>query len=219
MGGPITGTPRWSPDGREVVFESQAAGNSDIYVVSADGGEPRRITDDPGEDMAPSCSRDGRYVYFCSNRSGTQQIWKVPAAGGTAVQVTQEGGRAAFESVDGQQLYYWKGGAQVGIWKRPTMGGAETPLHAAVRPHYWGSWGVNSDGLYFVVEEAAPDHTQKATVRATLRVFRFATQKVDDVATLEKPCLGLAVAPDGRSVLVAQYDQRGSDILLAEGFK
>src|SRR5262245_10539166 len=219
IGGPFTGTPRWSPDGREVAFESQAAGNANIYVVSSEGGQPRRLTDDPAEDMAPSWSRDGRWVYFGSNRSGTYQIWKVPADGGEAVQVTKDGGTAAFESVDGTELYYWKGGAQIGIWKRPVGGGAETPLPAAVRTHYWGSWGVTRDALYFIAEATPPDHTRKATVLATLRRYRFATQDVSDVATLEKPSLGLAIAPDGRSALYAQFDQRGSDIYLAEGFK
>ena len=93
----------------------------------------------------------------------------------------------------------------------------KTRVHAEVRPHYWGSWAVGPEGLYFIVEEIATDHTRKATIRATARYFRFATQEVTPIVTLEKPCWGMTVSPDGRYLLYAQMDVRGSDLMLAEG--
>jgi len=219
FGGPATGTPRWSPDGREIVFESHATGTGHIFVVNAAGGTPRQLTDGPAANTAPSWSRDGKWVYFGSNRTGEQQVWKIPAGGGAAVQVTSGGGLAAFESVDGSRLYYWKGGTQPGIWSRPVVGGTETRLHGEVRPHYWGSWAVAADAVYFIVESTTPDHPRRTTVFSTLRRYKFATGEVKDVAELEKPSLGLSVSPDGKSVLYAQFDQRGSDIMLAEGFR
>ncbi|MDQ3545896.1 MAG: serine/threonine-protein kinase, partial [Verrucomicrobiota bacterium] len=115
--GPTSGTPRWSPDGQQIVFDARPAGNADIYVMSAEGGKPRPLTLEPSHDVTPSWSRDGRWVYFCSNRSGARQIWKVPAGGGPAVQVTRQGGFEAFESPDGELLYYTKGRGPGGIWQ------------------------------------------------------------------------------------------------------
>ena len=109
FGGPIAGTPRWSPDGRQVVLDCNAGGNEDIYVVSVEGGPPRRLTSEKSEDVTPSWSRDGRWIYFASDRTGNWQVWKLPAEGGKAVQVTKGGGFAAFESYDGKTLYYAKG--------------------------------------------------------------------------------------------------------------
>jgi Tol biopolymer transport system component len=218
FGGPYTSTPRWSPNGTEIAFDSRAAGNADIYVLSADGKSQRRLTTDPADHVAPSWSRDGRWIYFGSNRGGEQQIWKVPAAGGESVQVTKQGGYTGFESADGATFYYWKGGLQPGIWKTPTAGGVETRLHAAVRPHYWGSWAVTHEGLYFIVEETVPDHARKAIVQATVRFFHFDTNDVSTVVMLEKPSWGMTVSPDGKYLLYAQYDVRGSDLMLVEGW-
>src|SRR5262249_37645012 len=146
--GPFTSTPRWSPDGKQIAFDSRAGGQADIYVMSANGQSQRRLTSDPADHLAPSWSRDGRWVYFGSNRGGEQQIWKIPADGGEAVPVTKHGGYTGFESTDGTTFYFWKGGLQPGLWQTPVGGGEETRVHDAVRPHYWGSWAVTSDGLY-----------------------------------------------------------------------
>ncbi len=39
-----TTNPHFSPDGKWIAFSGEYAGNLDVYVVSAEGGEPRRLT-------------------------------------------------------------------------------------------------------------------------------------------------------------------------------
>jgi len=57
-----------SPDGKEVCFSMNAdpvqatSTNSDLYVVSIAGGDPRRITATPGADLSPHYSPDGKYI-------------------------------------------------------------------------------------------------------------------------------------------------------------
>ena len=211
----VNGTPRWSPDGHQIVFDARPAGNADIYVVSAEGGKPRPITLEPSHDVIASWSRDGRWLYFCSNRSGAYQIWKVPAAGGQAIQVTKHGGFEAFESPDGELLYYTKGRGPGGIWQIPVAGGEERQVRELVEAGYWRYWAVQDNGIYFV----AP----VASARPAIKFFSFATHGVTQLGVLEREPLqgppGLTISPDGRWLLYAQVDQSGSDLMLVENFR
>ena len=213
--GPHTCTPRWSPDGQRIAFDSRPEGHSDIYVIDHEYRVPRRLTTATSDDVVPSWSNDGRWIYFSSNRTGRRQVWKAPAEGGPAVQVTQNGGFAAFESPDGQFVYYAKF-TEPGIWRVPVEGGEETLVLDLLQPGFWGYWAVVEEGIYFLNAEAKP--------RPAIEFFRFADGKTLRIAPLEKrPALwppGLAVSPDGRYILYVQIDQvTTSDIMLVENFR
>lgn len=75
-GGPdVDGTdlgPAWSPDGSRIAFAREgrpakaATGNTDIYVVDADGTDVVRLTDDPMMEYAPTWSPDGSRIAFAA---------------------------------------------------------------------------------------------------------------------------------------------------------
>jgi Tol biopolymer transport system component/DNA-binding winged helix-turn-helix (wHTH) protein len=214
LGRSNTGTPRWSPDSRRIAFDARPAETADIYVIDADGGAPHRVTTEPSDDVVPSWSNDGRWIYFASKRTGRWEVWKVPAEGGQAVQVTKYGGFAAFESRDGQSVYYAKGLNVAGLWKVSVNGGNEAPVLEFPKVGYWGYWAVAEKGIYFVNTDARP---------YTLEFFDFATRRVGHVANLANSPValesGLALSPDGRAILYVQEDQVNSDIVLVENFR
>jgi dipeptidyl aminopeptidase/acylaminoacyl peptidase len=201
-----------SPDGQQIAFDAGPEGNVAIFVVSAEGGRPRRLTTGASNDVTPSWSRDGKWVYFASDRTGTWQVWKTPAEGGEAVQVTKQGGFAAFESPDGKTLYYAKGQNAPGLWKLPLQGGGETPVLEQLGAGYWGYWARVQDGIYLY------DANTKA-----IEFFSFARHKITEIAKPEKaPATfnpGLEVSPDGRWLLYAQVDEDTSHIMLVENFR
>ena len=63
-------SPTLSPDGRTVVYASDAAGNFDLYSLRVGGRNPVRLTDSPANDLQPAFSPDGDTIAFRSDRDG-----------------------------------------------------------------------------------------------------------------------------------------------------
>jgi Tol biopolymer transport system component len=214
--GPMVGTPRWSPDGTRIAFDARLKGHADICTIPASGGAIRRVTEDPSNEVVPSWSNDGRWIYFTSNRGKDLQVWKIPAGGGKARQVTRNGGFAAFESSDGEFLYYAKM-TDSGIWRMPVNGGDEKLIADVVAPGRWGYWALAPKGIYFVNLDSPRNHM--------IDFFNFSTKKMHTIASLteqfntEAADSALAVSPDGRWILYTQLDQAESDIMLVEDFR
>lgn len=62
--GPVN-DPAPSPDGKYVLYTRETGpGTSDIWIIGADGSNPRRVTSDPQRDMDPAWSPDGRWFAF-----------------------------------------------------------------------------------------------------------------------------------------------------------
>ena len=62
--------PAWSDDCETIVFRSTRDGNKEIYIMDADGSDPRRLTHHEAVDTAPDISPDGEWVAFSTTRSG-----------------------------------------------------------------------------------------------------------------------------------------------------
>jgi TolB protein len=65
----IDTSPSFSPDGREIVFESDRGGKQQIYVMGADGSNPRRISFGDGAYSQPAWSPRGDYIAFTKQKS------------------------------------------------------------------------------------------------------------------------------------------------------
>src|SRR5215210_4728811 len=73
-------TPSWSPDGQQLVFTGYDGGMSDLFVVSRDGSNLRRLTQDKYADLHPVWSPDGKTIAFATDR-GTETDFKTLAIG------------------------------------------------------------------------------------------------------------------------------------------
>jgi len=123
--------PHFSTDGKHIAFTAQYDGNTDVYVIPASGGEPKRLTWHPGGDFVQGWTPDGK-VLFRSGRESrptqTNKFYSVSIEGGlpTAIDIP----RAAFGEIspDGKHIAYvpitfwdpewrnYRGGQAMPIW-------------------------------------------------------------------------------------------------------
>jgi dipeptidyl aminopeptidase/acylaminoacyl peptidase len=118
--------PQLSPDGSRIAFvvttlsEERDEYLSQIWVVPAGGGEPRRFTTGPKRDTSPRWSPDGRWLAFVSERERKKkgQLYVMPADGGEPTRLTdlRDGVKNPVWSPDGTRLAFV---ARVGGWQEP----------------------------------------------------------------------------------------------------
>ncbi|HLV96763.1 MAG TPA: winged helix-turn-helix domain-containing protein [Candidatus Acidoferrales bacterium] len=217
------GTTAWSPDGRYLAFEFHPTERAEIYLVELPSGVPRLLSTIPGADnLVPSWSRDGKWIYFTSKRGNAPfQLWKTPLKGGPPVQITKSGGLAAAESADGRFLYYSKFEAD-GIWKMPLNGGPESRVLDQPFGYLWFNWALGKNGIYFLNHaESSPATADFFEVSpATVDFFDFSTGKITRIAAVHKPMGGgLALSPDGKSLLYVETEFEESSIMLLKNFR
>ena len=208
LGTSSTGSPRWSPDGKRIAFDSRLEGHSDVYVISAEGGSPHRLTTENAENNIPSWSRNGQWIYFSSDRTGKWQIWKMPAAGGAATQVTTNSGFFALEARDGRTLYYLTD-EETGLWKMPVDGGEPARVLTNVY-----KWEMLENGICFI---------DSGEGLSRIKFLDFATGRIKEIATVDSGAVAgnkmFSVSPDRRWILYGSVDQVDSDIMLVEHFR
>ncbi len=118
--------PQIAPDGRTIAFvvtwlsEEKDEYLSNIWLVDAAGGEPRRFTAGPRRDVSPRWSPDGSRLAFVSEREPNKkgQLYVMPAQGGEPTRLTdlRYGVGAPEWSPDGTRLALV---ARVGGWEEP----------------------------------------------------------------------------------------------------
>ena len=91
--------PAWSPDSKQIAFQSKRDGaDYQVFVMDADGNNKRRLSDGKGYAAWPAWSPDGKQVVYIAGASSdagvAKELFVVPAAGGEPRQLTTTGGEA-----------------------------------------------------------------------------------------------------------------------------
>ena len=123
--------PIFSPDGNWIAFTGEYDGNADVFVVPAEGGEPRRLTWHPAPDIATGWTPDSKKVLFRSPREAyadLDRLYTVPVEGGWPEVLPVWRGEEAWFSPDGARLAYVPNLKWQVAWKR-YKGGQTTPVY------------------------------------------------------------------------------------------
>ncbi|MBZ0280462.1 MAG: serine/threonine-protein kinase [Anaerolineae bacterium] len=131
--------------GGEIAFHSDRDGDSDIYLMNADGTNVRRLTDSEGEDLNPTWSPDGNKLAFISDRDGNNEIYLLIASPENRAEFTSL--RLTQNSVDDAEPRWSPDGNHV--------------VFASRLEGSWDIYMVDADGnnLRRLTDHAASDET------------------------------------------------------------
>jgi TolB protein len=120
--------PSWSPDGKTIAFACRWEAGNGIFLVGADGGQPKKVYDKQGA-CEPHWSRDGKRIVYETET----HICSIAADGTNNRPITYFGGvqRYARYSPDGKCLIFCQGASEKGPWELyviPSEGGTPERL-------------------------------------------------------------------------------------------
>lgn len=167
--------PLYSPDGKRMAFISNRTGNGDIYVLTLDTGDLKRLTFDDSLDQLDAWSRDGRWIYFSSTSrdiAGMNDIFRVNSEGGTPMQTSAD--RYANEywsapSPDGTAIAFTARGITSSQWWRKGHSHLDESeiwlMRDTAKPSYervteggakemWPMWNGEGRSLFYVSDRS-----------------------------------------------------------------
>jgi Tol biopolymer transport system component len=145
-----------SPD---IAFVSSRDGDYAIYVMAADGGGERRLTDadEVGEgeqpivffQIDPAWSPDGSKIAFASGRSGTSDIYVMNADGTGTIRLTSTGANDAHPtwSAEGDAIAFSRAGD---VWLMGADGSNQRRVSDVLVEESDPAWSPDGDWIAYV---------------------------------------------------------------------
>ncbi len=142
-------SPAVSPDGSKVAMILSKDGWTDLYVGSAEGGTPKRLTKSPQDESSPCWSPNGNWVCYAAKDGERRALKKISINGGEAQTIRTGGVPSPTEpdwSPDGKWIAFtvqYRDSFQICVV--PAEGGTAKPLVEGEDP----SWAPNSRTLVY----------------------------------------------------------------------
>lgn len=190
--------PAVSPDGRHVAFISTRDGQTDLYVIDADGRATTRLTTSAAEESRPAWSADGREILVSRTADGSSTLSAIAWPGGAERVVTKVQGRLPQRLGNGRVLYATADWGSMQLMSAAADGTGGTRVSDGVGA-IWGA-AVSADGDRIAFGRNADKALQVFTMRAT-------GEDVRPVGPFEGRAQMPAWSRDGRRLAV-QVDTR-----------
>lgn len=209
--------PRFSPDGRFLVFESARASFRDVYRLELGTSEVVRLTDNEQGNFDATWSPDGRKLAFASSRAGQLDLWVMDADGANPKRLTFHPGDSVKPAWSPSGKYIAFISARDGkddlFVVRPDGGDIRKLTPEAEAKKRWEgahvqrfAWHPTEDRIAY--EDQAPRaHSQLHVVDAVTGAMKTLSKPEEDD---REP----AWSPDGEHIVFASAQDDASDIYI-----
>jgi Tol biopolymer transport system component/predicted Ser/Thr protein kinase len=142
----------WSPDSKMVAFNSDRAGDMNIWLFTIADSSTRQLTTGPGGDFQVNWAPGENKIAFFSSRSGSPNIWEVEIANGTLRRLTSNSGVNVnpFYSPEGRFIAYQSDqSGRLEVWVMNADGSNPRRLtNVGVTGHFM-RWTADGSGIVF----------------------------------------------------------------------
>ncbi|HEX7090124.1 MAG TPA: amidohydrolase family protein [Longimicrobiales bacterium] len=212
--------PRFSPDGRRIVFVSDRSGDDNVWLLDLAGGAPYPLT--TGKDatyLSPEWTPDGQYIVVSKGTPfGNEKLWLYHVKGGRGLEMV--GGAPALRMLgaafgpDGRYVWFaqrrgaWQYNAifpQYQLWVHDRETGTRTPMTSrygsAFRPALspdgrWLTYGSRHDA------ETGLRIRELATGEERWLAYPIQRDEQESIANMDV-LPGYAFTPDSRAVVIS----------------
>jgi len=156
FGWELLGHPEWSPDGRRLVVFGGTRKSPQVFTLSADGGDPRQVTQRPGQNLDPSWSPDGRSILFVGCPPGLctpaqYEVYRIGADGSGETRLTDDLQRDhdPYYSPDGTQIAWLRLAANWSLFAMSADGSDQRGVVSGGHINSKPAWDADGSWLYF----------------------------------------------------------------------
>lgn len=194
--------PSWSPDGKQIAFETNRNGNWDIYVMNPDGSDQKPLTSGKADDRFPSWSPDGTKVMFVRAEDGKSDIFTIDLERKTVRRLAEIEGDELFPDwhPSGKKVAYGSGKPpDMDLFELDLEKGKSTRMWSSKYRDVWTRFSGNGDVVFFSRRDSNDEEDD-------IYVTDTRTGSTRRITDLPGNDFCPAWSPDGKRIAFARVD-------------